>query len=91
VYLCEDAYNGTQHLRVLTTAGEVFDLGRNALSSLELAGACFSPDGRVLFLNLQHDAITLAVRGPFPELPRERSLGVDLVGAGCSAAGAGRR
>lgn len=79
VVLCEDAYNGNQHLRVLTQEGEVFDLGRNALSSLELAGACFSPDGRVLFVNLQHDGIMLAIRGPFPEV----RIPAGLVGAGC--------
>jgi secreted PhoX family phosphatase len=74
---------------VLSQAGEVFDLGRNALSSLELAGVCFSPDGRVLFVNLQHDAIMLAITGPFPEvrLPGTEPP-VGLSGASCAV---GRR
>jgi MYXO-CTERM domain-containing protein len=81
--LCEDAYNGVQHLRALTPNGEIYDLGRNALSSLELAGACTSPDGKTLFVNLQHDAITLAIRGPFPEV-RRTSTTASLEGTGCS-------
>ena len=33
----------------------------------ELAGPCFSPDGRTLFLNLYETGMTLAIRGPFAE------------------------
>jgi hypothetical protein len=31
----------------------------------EFAGICFSPDGSTLFVNLQTEGLTLAVRGPF--------------------------
>lgn len=65
VYMAEDALAGHQHLRVLTKDGLVSDLGRNAHSYGELAGVCFSPDGRTLFVNLYGDGFTLAVRGPF--------------------------
>jgi uncharacterized protein len=86
LYMCEDASNGNQHLRWLAASGEIHDLGRNALSSLELAGVCFSPDGRVLFVNLQHDGIMLAITGPFP---RFRIPGVapkvDLAASSCNA------
>jgi secreted PhoX family phosphatase len=34
----------------------------------EFAGACFSPDGGTLFVNLQTPGITLAVTGPFERL-----------------------
>lgn len=78
MYLCEDAWNGRQHLRVLDTEGRIFDFGYNALSSSELAGACFAPDGKALFVNLQHDAIMLAVTGPFPEVKQE-SMKTELV------------
>ena len=34
----------------------------------EFTGACFSPDGRVLFVNLQGDRDeTLAITGPWPK------------------------
>jgi len=32
---------------------------------IEFAGACFSPDGRVLFVNIQTPGITLAISGPW--------------------------
>ncbi|MFM1889879.1 MAG: hypothetical protein RLZZ565_636, partial [Planctomycetota bacterium] len=31
----------------------------------EFAGATFSPDGRVLYVNLQRPGLTFAVRGPW--------------------------
>lgn len=51
--LCEDG-GGAQYLRGLTPAGEIFDLARTTdEASTELAGSCFSPDGRTLFFNRQ--------------------------------------
>jgi secreted PhoX family phosphatase len=91
VFMCEDAYNGRQHLRVLTRQGEVYDMGHNALSSLELAGVCFSPDGRALFVNLQHDGIMLAITGPFPEVRiPSREVPVGLAGSACRVRPKGR-
>ena len=48
---CEDA-TAAQFLRGVTPSGEVFDLARNLRNSIEFAGACFSPDGKTLFVNL---------------------------------------
>jgi uncharacterized protein len=72
VYMAEDNDGrSSHHLRVLTPAGAIADLARNAASDRELAGVCFSPDARALFVNLQHDGITLVITGPFPrEWPR---------------------
>jgi hypothetical protein len=64
IVLCEDGPDGN-HLRVLGADGQVWDLARNARSRGELAGACFAPDGGTLFVNLQQDGLTIAVRGPF--------------------------
>ena len=65
LYFCEDG-GGRDYLRGLDpVTGEVFDFARNALSENELAGVCFSPDGTAMFLNLQVDGLTLAIRGPF--------------------------
>lgn len=45
--------------------GEQYELADNAYSSSELAGVCFSPDGAVMFLNIQHRGLTLAITGPW--------------------------
>jgi len=50
--LCEDSA-GEQFLRGLTTDGKIFDFVRTAGPSAETAGACFSPNGRTLFFNIQ--------------------------------------
>ena len=51
VVFCEDA-TAAQHVRAVSPAGDVFDLARNLRNSIEFAGACFSPDGDTLFVNL---------------------------------------
>lgn len=61
--LCEDS-GGAQFLRGLTTDGRVFDLARNVFSGNELAGACFSPDGKYLFVNIMGRTSVRAV-GPY--------------------------
>ncbi|WP_437599956.1 alkaline phosphatase PhoX [Sorangium sp. So ce590] len=67
LFLAEDGSRGN-YLRGVTEDGQIFDFARNALSLSELAGVCFSPDGKALFVNLQEDGLTLAVTGPFPEV-----------------------
>ncbi len=74
--LCEDG-GGTQFLRGLTRNGQIFDLARNTLNTTEFAGACFSPDGSTLFVNIMGSttdagsqrAATLAIRGPWRQGP----------------------
>jgi uncharacterized protein len=41
-------------------------LAINRLNFSELAGACFSPDGRWLFVNIQDPGLTMAITGPWP-------------------------
>ncbi len=51
--LCEDG-GGTQFIRGLTQTGTIFDLVSSSSSNAtEFAGACFSPDGDILFFNTQ--------------------------------------
>jgi secreted PhoX family phosphatase len=71
LYVCEDGYDGNS-LRRLSLDGRFVDFARNIYSPSELAGACFSPDGRVMFINLQTDGLTLAIDGPF-----DREVAVD--------------
>lgn len=45
--------------------GSQYQLADNAHSNSELAGVCFAPDGKTLFVNIQYPGMTLAISGPF--------------------------
>jgi uncharacterized protein len=64
--ICEDQYGAAvdNHLRGITPAGSVYALAR-VREQTELAGACFSPDGRTMFVNVYDPARTLAIAGPW--------------------------
>ena len=64
--LCEDGPGPDSFLLGVTRDGTVYKIGRNAIGAGELAGATFSPDGTTLFVNIQHDGLTLAITGPWP-------------------------
>ncbi len=54
----------------LTRRGEAFELAVNRYNDSEFAGACFSPDGGTLFVNIFGDGtagsgLTVAIRGPW--------------------------
>jgi hypothetical protein len=61
---CED--NGS-HNKVwgLSPDGQLFTFARHRLGSAEFCGACFSPDGTWLFMNIQTPGITYAITGPW--------------------------
>ena len=67
--VCEDQPGPLvdNHLRGITAAGAVYALARCRVQT-ELAGACFAPDGRTLFLNLYSPGKTLAITGPWQHL-----------------------
>jgi secreted PhoX family phosphatase len=73
--MCEDNYQLApgvthQHVRGMRPDGSVYDIARNTLNTPEdagpeFAGACFSPDGSVLFVNLQLPLhLTVAIQWP---------------------------
>ena len=75
--LCEDG-GGEEFLHGLTTNGEIFPFAKNTavlngevngivgdFRGSEWAGACYSPDGKWLFANLQSPGVTLAITGPW--------------------------
>jgi secreted PhoX family phosphatase len=45
--------------------GTQYAMADNAYTESELAGACFSPDGGTLFVNIQDRGLTLAINGPW--------------------------
>jgi hypothetical protein len=66
VVVTEDSVKGRAQNRVfgITPGGEMYLIGQTFLS--ELAGLCFSPDGRAMFVNVFGQGVTLVVTGPFP-------------------------
>ena len=66
--ICEDGL-GDQYLRGVTPKGEVYDFARNAHAQRsEFCGATFSPDGKVLFVNVQEPGFTFAIEGQWETL-----------------------
>lgn len=75
--MAEDNYNSGggathQYVRGLTEDGTIYDFARNPVNGpeecgAELTGPCFSPDGKVMFLNIQRPiGATVAITGPWP-------------------------
>ena len=76
VVLCEDG-TGDHYIRGLNREGQIFNLVHAADPVGEYAGTCFSPDGRVLFFNVQgssrvggsRSSTTYAMWGPWEAGP----------------------
>ncbi|MGQ0560087.1 MAG: alkaline phosphatase PhoX [Sphingosinicella sp.] len=66
--VCEDQYSDPprNHLRGVTPAGTVYPFAL-LRTNTEPAGACFSPDGSVMFVNVYSPTKTLAISGPWRE------------------------
>ena len=76
--LCEDGDGddpgGTNFLRVLTPAGKMETFAKNTTrinpkdqkkAVTEWSGACYSPDGKWLFVNLYNPGVSYAITGPW--------------------------
>ena len=76
VVLCEDG-TGDHYIRGLNREGQIFNLVHAANPVGEYAGTCFSPDGRVMFFNVQgsssvggsRSSTTYAMWGPWEDGP----------------------
>jgi secreted PhoX family phosphatase len=78
--LCEDG-SGTEFVHGLTTDGTIFKFAQNNVNltgnpvhgitgdfrGSEFAGACYSPDGEWLFVNVQSPGVTMAITGPWKQ------------------------
>lgn len=67
-------FTNVDRLIGLAPGGEPFEFAVNIASQTEFAGACFSPDGEILFVNVFGDAtpgsgMTCAIRGPWRRGP----------------------
>ncbi len=64
--VCEDKTSGARinHLKGVTPEGRIYTLAR-LTSPTELAGVCFSPDARTMFVNAHVPGATLAITGPW--------------------------
>jgi secreted PhoX family phosphatase len=76
--LCEDG-DGREYMHGLTTDGEIFRFILNNVdlrstpvngfdqdySGSEFAGACYSPEGKWLFVNIQSPGISFGITGPW--------------------------
>jgi secreted PhoX family phosphatase len=65
---------GINRMIGLGPKGEPFEFAVNIFSDSEFAGACFSPDGEILFVNIQGEdspgaGMTLAIWGPWEKGP----------------------
>lgn len=78
LFLCEDSSDDFQYIVGVNQQGELYQFAKNVLFSQvtndpakanfignEFAGACFSPDGQTLFVNIQTPGITFAIWGPW--------------------------
>ena len=62
--VCEDGESVDRVLGI-TPKGRIYPLARNAFNDAEFAGACFSPDGETMFVNMQEPGVTFAIWGPW--------------------------
>ncbi len=64
--VCEDQYTEVvdNHLRGITPTGLPYEFARLRMQT-ELAGGCFSPDGKWFFVNAYAPTRTLAITGPW--------------------------
>ena len=64
LFLCEDG-SGSNGMARVTPDGIVERFAENRMNDSELAGACFSPDGTTLFVNIQRPGLSIAINGPW--------------------------
>jgi len=62
VFFAEDN-KGDCLIQRLTATGDFEPIARNKERGEEIAGVCFSPNGKVLFANIQEPGITVAISG----------------------------
>ena len=67
VIICEDG-KGRDRLLGIKPNGTTYVIAENYLNKSEFAGANFSPDGNILFVNIYSPTMTIAITGPWKGL-----------------------
>ncbi len=67
VIVCEDG-KGKDRLIGIKPDGTTYTIAENYLNNAEFAGANFSPDGQILFVNIYSPTMTIAITGPWKEI-----------------------
>ena len=67
IIICEDG-RGTDRLIGIKPDGSIYIIAENILNNAEFAGANFSPDGKILFVNIYSPTMTIAITGPWEKL-----------------------
>ena len=70
--ICEDT-SGRNRTVGVTPQGQFYVIAAPSEGDSEMAGACFSPDGSTLFINVQKAGYTVAISGPWEQ--RHRAQG----------------
>lgn len=65
VMLCEDDTDA--YIRGVNPDGKIFTFAHSIKYESELTGVCFSPSGKTMFVNIQHEGLTLAITGPWKD------------------------
>lgn len=63
VVTCED--NESPFIVGITPSGSFYKIAHNTGFASEFAGVVFSPGGKTLFVNIQHEGLTVAITGPW--------------------------
>ena len=67
VIICEDG-SGMDRIIGIKQDGSSYIIAENIFNKSEFAGANFSPDGKILFVNIFSPTKTLAITGPWEKL-----------------------
>ncbi|WP_395373288.1 alkaline phosphatase PhoX [Marinicella sp. W31] len=67
LYLAEDG-DGSDFIVGVNTDGRLFQFARNARTTAEFTGVCFSPNGRFMFVNDQGLGVTFVIEGPWDRI-----------------------
>ena len=92
-FLCEDG-DGIQHITGLDNDGTAYAFGLNKANNSEFTGACFSGEGRFMFVNIQTPGVGYAITGPWardvtpPVIPEVPAAALLPIGAMALVGGA---
>ena len=64
--VCEDDEKYHCGIVGIRPDGSQYQLADHPYTDSELAGVCFAPDGKTMFVNIQYPGTTLAISGPWP-------------------------